>query len=90
MASEATKTMKKVDNAKNGNNKPKKKKKKGNNIFQSIGRYCKDVVLELKRVTWPTRKQLLSSTGSVIVFTVAMAIFVGVIDAILLFLLSFL
>lgn len=90
MASESTKTMRKVDNTKNGANKPKKKKKKGDNIFRSIGRYCKDVGLELKRVTWPTRKQLFSSTGAVIAFTVAMAIFVGLLDLVLMNLLKLL
>ncbi len=80
MASEATKTMKKVEKAKQNNNKPKKKKKGSGNIFSSIGRYCKDVGTELKRVTWPTRKQLLSATGAVIAFTAVMAIFVGLLD----------
>lgn len=81
MASEATKTMKKVEKKKADNNKPvRKKKKKGGNPFQSFIRYCKEVAKELKRVTWPSGKELVSATGAVILFAVGMTIFVGLLD----------
>lgn len=46
-------------------------------------RYCKDVWQELKKVTWPTKKDLLNSTVAVIVFIVIMAVVTGVFDLIL-------
>lgn len=63
----------------------KDKKKKDNkdkkpNIFVRFGHYCKDVVSELKRVTWPTGKELAVSTRDVIIFIIAMAILVGLLD----------
>ncbi len=38
---------------------------------------------ELKKVTWPTRKQTLASTGVVMIIVVIMAIYLGIIDVIL-------
>ena len=38
---------------------------------------------ELKKVTWPTRKQTLASTGVVMVIVVIMALYLGIIDLIL-------
>lgn len=81
MASESTKTMQKVEKKKSDNNKPvRKKKKKGKNPFQSFIRYCKEVVKELKRVTWPSGKELVSATGAVALFSVVMAVVVGLLD----------
>lgn len=83
MPSDTTKTIQKVEKkgSDKKNAKPKKdnKKKKGG-FFSSIVRYFKDVAGELKRVTWPTRKELVSATGAVIVFVLIMALIVGVLD----------
>ncbi|KFN37852.1 preprotein translocase subunit SecE [Smithella sp. F21] len=38
---------------------------------------------ELKKVTWPTRKQTLASTGVVMVIVAVMALYLGIIDLIL-------
>ena len=38
---------------------------------------------ELKKVTWPTRKQTLASTGVVMVVVALMAVYLGIIDLIL-------
>ena len=38
---------------------------------------------ELKKVTWPSRKQTLASTGVVIVIVAIMALYLGIIDFIL-------
>jgi preprotein translocase subunit SecE len=40
----------------------------------------KNTISELKKVTWPTRKDLISYTMVVIVFMVLMAVVVGVLD----------
>ncbi|MEN6508004.1 MAG: preprotein translocase subunit SecE [Deltaproteobacteria bacterium HGW-Deltaproteobacteria-1] len=38
---------------------------------------------ELKKVTWPTRKQTLASTGVVMVIVAITAVYLGIIDFIL-------
>ncbi len=37
------------------------------NIFKRFARLCKEIVSELKKVTWPTGKETTKSTGIVIV-----------------------
>ena len=54
--------------------KPKKERR-----FHPI-RFLKEVVAELKKVTWPTRKDLVSYTIAVIVFVVLISVVVGVLD----------
>ena len=43
-------------------------------------RYFKDMKAELKKVIWPTRKELLNNTLSVIAFTLIIAVIVFVLD----------
>jgi preprotein translocase subunit SecE len=38
---------------------------------------------ELRKVTWPTRQETLNLTGAVIAMTVGLAAFLGIIDAVL-------
>ncbi|WP_324477007.1 preprotein translocase subunit SecE [Atribacter sp.] len=45
--------------------------------------YFKDAWSEFKKVTWPNRKELMSSTLTVLVVVVIFAVFLGVIDLIL-------
>lgn len=59
--------------------KNKKKEEKGN-VFARFGHYCKDVVSELKRVTWPTGKELAKATRDVVLFIIMMAVIVGLLD----------
>ncbi len=54
--------------------KPKKERR-----FHPI-RFLKEVVAELKKVTWPTRKDLVSYTIAVIVFVILISVVVGVLD----------
>ncbi len=54
-----------------------------NSVRQWIERariYAKDVELELKRITWPTKKDSLRSTLAVIVISVILAGFLGFVD----------
>ena len=55
----------------------KKEVKKDN---QAKNSYFKDMKAELKKVIWPTPKQLVSNTAAVIVFTVIIAVIVFVLD----------
>ena len=42
--------------------------------------FLREVKVELKKVVWPTRKQTLSSTVVVIILTMIIACFLGVVD----------
>ncbi len=55
------------------NKKAKKEKKVKSN-------YAKDVVNELKKVSWPNKKEVVKATGVVIAVTVVMGAIVGVFD----------
>ena len=54
--------------------KPKKERR-----FHPI-RFLKEVVAELKKVTWPTRKDLVNYTIAVIVFVILISVVVGILD----------
>jgi len=51
--------------------------------FGKIGNFFREVGLELKKVHWPTRKQLLIYTAVVLVSVAIMAAIIGVIDLVL-------
>ena len=46
-------------------------------------RFLGEVVTELKKVTWPNRAQLFQATAVVIVFVAVVAIYLGVVDALM-------
>ena len=50
------------------------------NIFGRIGLFYRQVVAELKRVVWPTREQLTTYTGVVIVFVAFIIAVVSIFD----------
>jgi preprotein translocase subunit SecE len=61
-------------------------KKAENNVFV-LKRYfiiarqfLFDAKVELKKVTWPTKKELLSTTAVVIVLVILIAFFLGIVD----------
>jgi len=41
---------------------PEKSAKKKNNIFKRIAKWFRELRSELKKVTWPTRKQIIKET----------------------------
>jgi preprotein translocase subunit SecE len=45
--------------------------------------FFKDVRTELSRVTWPTRDELMHSTAIVIVTTILLSVFVGVVNLVI-------
>ncbi len=53
--------------------------KKGN-IFKRIARFFKDVKTELKKVTWPTKKQAVKNTVVVLIFLIIIGLFIFLID----------
>jgi len=54
-------------------------KKKANFIYKSL-QFLREVKIELKKVTWPTRKQTISSTIVVIIIVFLISFFLGIID----------
>lgn len=64
----------KLEQQKKAAKKANKKKRK------SPARFFKDIISELKKVTWPTTKDLIKYTGAVIAFILVMAVFTGLVD----------
>ena len=52
------------------------------NLFQKIINFIKESRAELRKVTWPNRKQLISSTVVVIITVALVAVFLGIVDLI--------
>ena len=68
-------------------NMPKKVTEKKRSTERSIPKYfntarqfLRESRMELKKVKWPTRKELLASTAVVIVVTLIVAFFLGLVD----------
>ena len=59
---------------------PKAKKERKRSGFGRIGGFFREVISELRKVIWPTRKELLTYTGVVIVFVTVMTAIVAVLD----------
>jgi preprotein translocase subunit SecE len=55
---------------------------KGNFIQRGVG-FLKEVRGEFTKVNWPTREELSGSTAVVIVLSLMIAIFIGIIDLVL-------
>ena len=53
---------------------------KGPGIFGRFARFIREIVSELRKVIWPTRKELLTYTAVVVVFVTVMLTLVGVLD----------
>ncbi len=45
--------------------------------------YLKEAKAELKKVTWPTRKETISSTYLVLVMTIVASAYLGLVDSVL-------
>ena len=52
-------------------------------IFSRITNFINEVKVEMKKVSWSDRNELIGSTGIVIVSTALLAIFIGIADIIL-------
>ena len=50
------------------------------NFFKGIGRSFKNMFHELKKVSWPTKKELLNYSIVVFVFMIVMGVIIGVFD----------
>lgn len=52
--------------------------------MEKIQKYIKETMAELRKMTWPTKDELIGSTIVTVVVSVIVAIFIGIIDRILL------
>ncbi|MBE5785583.1 MAG: preprotein translocase subunit SecE [Clostridiales bacterium] len=57
-----------------------KKKAKGPGFFARAGKFFREVFGEVKKIAWPSKKDLVSYTLTVIAFIVLMSIVIGVLD----------
>lgn len=69
-----------VENSAAAPAKTAKKKKSGVGFFKRIGRFLKDTSGEVKKLSWPTKKELLGYTAAVISFIALMAVIMWVLD----------
>ena len=58
-------------------------------MFEKIKRFFKEVKIELTKVSWISKQELAGSTLVVIVVSLILAIFIGIIDKILGMIMSF-
>ena len=49
--------------------------------FETVKQFLREVKTELKKVTWPSRKDTLSGTLVVLVAVFIIAIFLGIVDS---------
>ncbi|MFC1856292.1 preprotein translocase subunit SecE [Thermodesulfobacteriota bacterium] len=49
-------------------------------IVQRVSTFLEEVKIELKKVTWPTRKEATAQTYAVIITVVIIAFFLGLVD----------
>lgn len=54
---------------------------KEKNFIDKAIQFLREVKVELKKVTWPSRKQTMGSTVVVLVIVVIISLFLGVVDA---------
>jgi preprotein translocase subunit SecE len=54
--------------------------KERNGIFNKTVQFLREVKVELKKVTWPSRKQALGSTVVVIILVMIISLFLGLVD----------
>ncbi len=51
--------------------------------FGQAREFLREVGVEMKKVTWPTRKETVAGTGVVLVMTIVMALFFLFVDSVL-------
>jgi preprotein translocase subunit SecE len=56
-------------------------KVKSDSFINKSLQFLKEVKVELKKVSWPSRKQTIASTAVVIVLVMALSLFLGMVDA---------
>ncbi len=52
-------------------------------MFKKIRKFLYEVKVELKKVSWPSRREITGSTGVVIMTVIIVAAYLGIVDSIL-------
>ncbi len=52
-------------------------------MFEKLKHFLSETRIEMRKVTWPTRAELIDSTKIVIVATLIVTLFIGIVDQIL-------
>lgn len=52
-------------------------------VFGKVGKFLEEVKVELKKTSWPTRRELIDATIVIIIATAILSIFIGIVDVIL-------
>jgi preprotein translocase subunit SecE len=60
----------------------KKSPEAGKPFIDAARDYLRDVVAELKKVVWPTRKETLGSTAVILVIIILSGVFLGLVDTV--------
>ena len=66
--------------AKKASDSKSKKQSQRINLFKISAQFLRDAKTELKKVKWPTRKELLASTTMVIILVLIIALYLGLVD----------
>ena len=93
MAKDKKKTSENAEALEEKSTKKAKKSKeepKKPNVFQRTGKWFRDLRIEFKNVTWPTRKTVMTNTGVVLSVIVMGSLIIGLPDTGLLKLVQFL
>ena len=59
------------------------KKAKKPNLFKRIGKWFRDIINEIKKITWPTMRQTLKNTLIVIVMVLVVGAYIWILDLLL-------
>lgn len=62
---------------------PERKKEGKGSVLKYLsvaGQFLREARMELKKVKWPTRKELLASTAAVIILSLLISLYLGIID----------
>ena len=57
-------------------------------MFQRIKAYFQESLAELRRVNWPTRKEVVNLTLVVVIFSIIVMVYLGILDGIFSFLMK--
>ena len=57
-------------------------------MIERLTTFLKEARIELKKVTWPTKQETIRYTATVVIISIVIAIFLGVLDIIFQFILN--
>ncbi len=52
-------------------------------MLEKVKKYLKETLAELRKMSWPTKQELIGSTIVVVVVSLIVAVFIGIVDRIL-------